>query len=104
MAARPPLQDCSRSIVACLYEGIAAPDQWQAGLALLSARIGGQALGITPAAALLAQALATGQTIKEYAATQAVSPETARSHLKNLFRKTGCRRQVELVQLIRTLA
>ena len=63
-----------------------------------------QALGITPAEARLAQALATGQTIKEYAAEQAVSPETARSHLKNLFRKTGCRRQVELVQLIRTLA
>ncbi|MEK7944753.1 LuxR C-terminal-related transcriptional regulator [Pigmentiphaga sp. YJ18] len=63
-----------------------------------------RALGITPAEARLALALATGQTIKEYAAAQAVSPETARSHLKNLFRKTGCRRQVELVQLIRTLA
>jgi len=70
----------------------------------LDARLIAQALGITPAEARLAQALATGQTIKEYAATQAVSPETARSHLKNLFRKTGCRRQVELVQLIRTLA
>lgn len=63
-----------------------------------------QALGITPAEARLVRALATGQTIKEYAAAQALSPETARSHLKNLFRKTGCRRQVELVQLIRTLA
>ncbi|MPS27360.1 MAG: hypothetical protein E2576_23455 [Alcaligenaceae bacterium] len=63
-----------------------------------------QALGITPAEARLAQALATGQTIKTFAAAQAISPETARSHLKSLFRKTGCRRQVELVQLIRTLA
>lgn len=63
-----------------------------------------QALGFTPAEARLAQALVSGQTIKEFACAHAVSPETARSHLKNLFRKTGCRRQVELVQLIRTLA
>lgn len=70
----------------------------------LDARLIIQALDITPAEARLAHALATGQTLKEFAAAHAVSPETVRSHLKNLFRKTGCRRQVELVQLIRTLA
>ncbi|OVZ60382.1 hypothetical protein CDO44_09840 [Pigmentiphaga sp. NML080357] len=69
----------------------------------LEAGLLSKALGITPTEARLAQALAAGTTVKGFAAAQGISLTTVRSHLKNLFRKTGCRRQVELVQLIRAL-
>ncbi|WP_034386568.1 helix-turn-helix transcriptional regulator [Comamonas composti] len=64
----------------------------------------GEILGITPKETLLAQALAQGQTVNQFAATQNCSVHTARDHLKNLLAKTGCRRQIEVVQLMHALA
>lgn len=60
-------------------------------------------LGITPAEARLALLLASGKTVKHYALYQAISEHTARTHLKNLLRKTGCHRQLDVINLIQAL-
>jgi DNA-binding CsgD family transcriptional regulator/PAS domain-containing protein len=60
-------------------------------------------LGLSPTEARLALLLAAGKTIKDFAAIEGMSWHTARSHLKNLMRKTGRHRQVELVQLVQAL-
>lgn len=60
-------------------------------------------LGATPKEAALAQALAQGHTLADFAAMQGCSIHTARDHLKNLQAKTGCRRQIDLVQLVQAL-
>jgi DNA-binding CsgD family transcriptional regulator/PAS domain-containing protein len=57
-------------------------------------------LGLTPAEADLAAALAQGRDIAEQARRRRVSRETLRSHLAAIRRKTGCRRQAELVALV----
>ena len=60
-------------------------------------------LGLSPAEARLALLLASGKTVKDFAAIQGCTWNTARSHLTNLLGKTGCRRQVELVGLLQAL-
>ncbi|WP_028603401.1 helix-turn-helix transcriptional regulator [Ottowia thiooxydans] len=60
-------------------------------------------LGLSPAEARLALLLAAGKTIKDYAAMEACSWHTARTHLKNLMRKTGCHRQTDLVRLLQSV-
>lgn len=69
-----------------------------------SAALLGELLGLTPTEARLALALAAGKTMHDFAAAESCSWHTARAHLKNLLRKTGCHRQVDLVRLIQTLA
>ncbi|KAA2214165.1 helix-turn-helix transcriptional regulator [Teichococcus oryzae] len=61
-------------------------------------------LGLTPAEADLAAALAQGRSIAAQARLRRVSPETLRSHLAAIRRKTGCRRQAELVALVLRLS
>lgn len=60
-------------------------------------------LGLTPTEARLALALATGKTVHDFAADECCSWHTVRTHQKNLLRKTGCHRQVDLTRLIQTL-
>lgn len=60
-------------------------------------------LGLTATEARLAASLAAGNTVLDFAALQRCTPHTARSHLKNLMRKTGCRRQFEVVRLVQSL-
>ena len=60
-------------------------------------------LGLSPTEARLALLLASGKTVKDFAAIQGCTWNTARAHLANLLGKTGCRRQVELVQLLQAL-
>jgi DNA-binding CsgD family transcriptional regulator len=57
---------------------------------------------LSPAEARMAVALARGLSPAEYAATARVTHETARSRLKVIFRKTGARRQGELVRQLLT--
>jgi DNA-binding CsgD family transcriptional regulator len=52
---------------------------------------------LTPAEAAVAARLGAGDTLNEAAAARAIARETARTHLKNILRKTGTRRQAELV-------
>ncbi len=69
----------------------------------LDPRLVGDMLGLSPTETRLALLLAAGKTVKDFAAIEGMSWHTARSHHKNLLRKTGCRRQTELVQLLQTL-
>lgn len=50
-------------------------------------------LGLTPAEASVARALARGLTLAEHAADQGVSINTARTLLRRAMAKAGCRRQ-----------
>lgn len=50
--------------------------------------------------AQLVQALASGETLKEFAFRNDVSYQTVRSQLRRIFEKTGVRRQAELVPLV----
>jgi DNA-binding CsgD family transcriptional regulator len=59
-----------------------------------------QLYGLTHCEALLASLLAQGVTLHDAAAARGISYETARCQLKNVFSKTGCRRQAELLALL----
>jgi len=61
-------------------------------------------LGLSPAEAALAVGLAVGQDLKQQAQRRGVSQETLRSHLASIRRKTGCRRQSDLVALVLQLS
>jgi DNA-binding CsgD family transcriptional regulator len=58
--------------------------------------------GLTPAEARLALHLVAGETLRSAAAQFNISYQTARTHLKNIFKKTGACRQAELVTVILT--
>jgi DNA-binding CsgD family transcriptional regulator len=58
--------------------------------------------GLTPAEARLAEAMAEGGPLSEAAERLGIGRETARSHLKQVFAKTGTHRQAELVRLLLT--
>lgn len=60
-------------------------------------------LGLTPAEADLSLALAAGVTMADHARARRVGVETLRTHLASIRRKTGCRRQAELVACILSL-
>ena len=71
----------------------------EARTAAASARLR-QALGLSQAEASLAAALAGGTTLADHARRRGVSVETVRSQMASIRRKTGCRRQAELVALV----
>ncbi len=56
--------------------------------------------GLTPAEARLAQAIAAGTALKDYAEAAGVSINTVRTHLAHIFTKTDTRRQSDLVRLL----
>ena len=58
--------------------------------------------GLTPAEARLALHLVAGETLRSAEVKLSMTYETARTHLKNIFNKTGTCRQAELVILIVT--
>lgn len=60
-------------------------------------------LGFSESEARLALVLVTGKTLKDFAKLQGCTMNTARTHLKNLLRKSGCSRQIDLVQLLTQL-
>jgi DNA-binding CsgD family transcriptional regulator len=57
---------------------------------------------LTPAEARLALHLVAGETLRSTAVKLSISYETARTCLKNIFKKTGTCRQAELVIVILT--
>ncbi len=61
------------------------------------------ALGLTEAEARLALTLAQGQSLRDFADLQGCAWHTARTHAKNLLRKTGLHRQAEVIDLVRSL-
>jgi DNA-binding CsgD family transcriptional regulator/PAS domain-containing protein len=60
-------------------------------------------LDLTPAEARLTAALVSGKTIKRFAEEAGVTLNTARTHLKSVFSKTGVSRQADLVRLVLTI-
>jgi DNA-binding CsgD family transcriptional regulator/PAS domain-containing protein len=60
----------------------------------------GQLYGLSRAEAGVGALLIQGKDLKEVSAELQVSRETARTHLKRIFEKTGTRRQTELVHLV----
>jgi DNA-binding CsgD family transcriptional regulator/PAS domain-containing protein len=61
-------------------------------------------LDLTPAEARLTAAVVSGKTIKQFAEEAEVTLNTARTHLKSVFAKTGVSRQADLVRLVLTIA
>lgn len=59
--------------------------------------------GLTTKECCLVSALLNGQTIDEYCESCHVSPNTVRTHLKSIYRKTNTNRQVDLVRLLSRL-
>jgi DNA-binding CsgD family transcriptional regulator len=60
-------------------------------------------LGLSPAEARLAAALAAGERLADYAGRAGIGRETARTLLKRAMRKTGARRQADLVRQVTLL-
>ena len=58
--------------------------------------------GLTLAEARLALHLVAGETLRSAEVKLSMTYETARTHLKNVFKKTGTCRQAELVVVILT--
>lgn len=56
--------------------------------------------GFTPAEAKLVGALLTGMPLRRYAAVHGISTETAKTQLRQVFAKTGQRRQADLIRQI----
>lgn len=63
-----------------------------------------RAFALTESEALLAEALLNGATVADYAMEREVSKQTLRNQLVGVMRKTGTRRQSELVSLLTRLA
>ena len=57
----------------------------------------------TPAETRLARHLVSGKTLAEAATEAGIGESTARTHLQNLFLKTGVTRQIDLVALLNRL-
>lgn len=58
--------------------------------------------GLTATEAALATALAEGRTLTEFAIERGCTEQTARTHMKRVFEKTGTNRQADLVRIILT--
>ena len=59
-----------------------------------------RALGFTAAETRIAQKLVAGRTLAAVARDVGLSHNTARAHLRSIFRKTQATSQVELVRLL----
>src|SRR5215471_10577897 len=66
----------------------------------LDSRVLRQLFGLTPAEIRLCIALSKGKSVEEYAREAGISSNTARTHVKRIYSKTGVRRQSELVRLL----
>ena len=56
--------------------------------------------GLTPMEGNLLLALGEGQTLKQYSEDHHVTYNTARTHLRSVFAKTGTSKQSDLVRLV----
>jgi DNA-binding CsgD family transcriptional regulator/PAS domain-containing protein len=78
--------------VAAVFIG-AAQDEAEAAQAMASA------YGLTPAETRLLESLLAGHTLTETATALGIAMTTAKTHLDNIFQKTGVNRQAELIRL-----
>jgi DNA-binding CsgD family transcriptional regulator len=59
---------------------------------------------LTPAEARVARGLAAGETVEAIASARGVSQNTIRMHVRGVFEKTGCNRQVDIVALLTAIS
>jgi DNA-binding CsgD family transcriptional regulator len=78
--------------VAAIFIG-AAQDEEEAAKAMAAA------FGLTPAETRLLESLLAGHTLAETATALGIAMTTAKTHLDNIFQKTGVNRQAELMRL-----
>jgi len=64
----------------------------------------GVVLGLTPAEAVIAVLLAEGRTLRQIAAATGREYSTIQTHLRHIFAKLGCSRQLEVVQAVEALS
>lgn len=62
-----------------------------------------EAAGLTPAEASVAGLLAQGMRVAEIATRLNVTRTTVTFHLKNIFQKTSCSRQADLIMMLRSV-
>ncbi|MGH0214425.1 helix-turn-helix transcriptional regulator [Sinorhizobium meliloti] len=86
----------AHSVGVCLIEDLNSR-------AKTNASVISEVLGLTQAEAALAMKLTEGFSLREAATTRSISYETARTHLRAIFDKTGVRRQSELIILVSRL-
>jgi DNA-binding CsgD family transcriptional regulator len=69
-----------------------------------AAPVGEQALRLafqlTPAEARLAVALMAGETLNTYCERNGITRDTAKTQLRQVFAKTGCSRQADLIRTL----
>lgn len=95
ISLQPIPQTCAEMLGGCFIAWLKEqPEQMRALPSLLSN------FRLTPAELRLVEALAAGQTLKQYAKDKQISYETARSHIRRVFEKFGVKRQAELVLAI----
>lgn len=68
----------------------------------VSAQVLQQIYGLTRAEIVLVQALASGFSLEDAAHSIGIAVNTARTHLKHIFIKTGAKRQSELIHQVET--
>lgn len=68
----------------------------------LSAPVLREQFGLTRSEARLVQSLTGGSSLEEGARSLGISVNTARTHLKHIFHKTGAKRQSELIHQVET--
>lgn len=91
----PPAPDGSGSPAALfVYE--------PAGAGLAPADLLERIYGLTPAESRVVGRILVGRTLEESARDLGIGRETARTHLKRIFRKVGTTRQTDLVRLLLT--
>jgi DNA-binding CsgD family transcriptional regulator/PAS domain-containing protein len=78
--------------VAAVFIGVSPASQDAAAAAAA-------AFHLTPAETRVLASLLGGRTLAETAATLGIAPTTAKSHLENIFAKTGVARQADLMRL-----
>ena len=61
-------------------------------------------LGLTPAEAAITVLLAEGRTLRQIAASTGREYSTIQTHLRHIFAKLGCSRQLEVVQAVAALS
>jgi len=83
--------------VAAVFIGVSPSNQDAADAAAA-------AFKLTPAETRVLANLLGGRTLAETAATLGIAPTTAKSHLENIFAKTGVARQADLMRLATGLA
>jgi DNA-binding CsgD family transcriptional regulator/PAS domain-containing protein len=83
--------------IAAVFIGVPQTDQDAAATTA-------SAFGLTPAETRVLASLLGGRTLAATAATLGIAPTTAKSHLENIFVKTGVSRQADLMRLATSLA